>query len=156
MHRLRHAWLVLWLLAGAAAAEPAPHKHHKKTSSHRVHHSLMVTATAYNSTKSQTDGEPFTGAWGDRLDQLPPGQRAIAVSPDLLTQGIHRHQHLHVHGFKGDWVVLDKTPARWHNRIDLYMGEDVKAAHEYGRRCCVKISWSTRAPRSKPSEPQSR
>ena len=142
-------------MSGASAAAPRGGAHHKHKATHWIHHSLMVTATAYNSTREQTDGEPFTGAWGDRLDQLPPGQRAIAVSPDLIALGIHRHQHLHVRGFKRDWVVLDKTPARWHNRVDLYMGGDVQAAHDYGRRD-AEISWSTKAPRSKPGEPQSR
>jgi len=37
--------------------------------------------------------------------------------------------------------VLDKMPARWKRRIDIYMGNDVKAARAWGRRD-VKLFWT--------------
>jgi 3D (Asp-Asp-Asp) domain-containing protein len=105
--------------------------------------SLNVTATAYNATHAQTDATPHVGAWGDHLDQaIEPGVRVIAVSPDLLRKGLRRGQRVRIHGLKGEFVVLDKMPRRWRNRIDIYMHKDVRAARQWGRRR-VKISWTS-------------
>jgi 3D (Asp-Asp-Asp) domain-containing protein len=107
--------------------------------------SLTVTATAYNSTDTQTDDTPHHGAWGDALDEaVKPGLRVIAVSPDLLEKGLKRGQRVRIRGLKGEFIVLDKMPARWTRRIDIYMQKDVRAARRWGRRR-VKLSW-TQAP----------
>jgi 3D (Asp-Asp-Asp) domain-containing protein len=104
--------------------------------------SLNVMATAYNSTHAQTDGTPHVGAWGDHLDEaIRPGLRVIAVSPDLLKKGLRRGQRVRIHGLKGEFVVLDKMPRRWQNRIDIYMHKDLRAARQWGRRR-VRISWT--------------
>jgi 3D (Asp-Asp-Asp) domain-containing protein len=117
------------LVAGARASAPE-----------RV--SLDVTATAYNATRAQTDDTPHVGAWGDHLDEATqPGVRVIAVSPDLLKKGLRRGQRVRIHGLKGEFVVLDKMPRRWQNRIDIYMQKDLRAARQWGRRR-VKISWT--------------
>ena len=103
--------------------------------------SLNVTATAYNSTDTQTDDSPHHGAWGDALDEaVNPGLRVIAVSPDLLKKGLRRGQRVRIRGLKGAFVVLDKMPARWTNRIDIYMHKDLRAAQRWGRRR-VRIYW---------------
>jgi 3D (Asp-Asp-Asp) domain-containing protein len=86
-------------------------------------HSLTVTASAYNSLPGQTDRSPQVGAWGDRIT---PGVKAIAISRDLGS---------------GEYVVLDMMPARWKRHIDVYMGDDLKAARSWGRRE-VKIWWT--------------
>ncbi len=91
--------------------------------------SMMVTVTAYNSVRAQTDAQPSIGAWGDRLE---PGMKAVAVSPDLLEIGLTRGTEVHVEGLDGTWVVLDRTHGRWRRRIDLYMGRDVELALEWG------------------------
>jgi len=128
MRRAPHLLLVL------ALAVPASGR-----AAERV--SLNVTATAYNSTHAQTDATPHVGAWGDHLDQaIQPGVRVIAVSQDLLKKGLRRGQRVRIHGLKGEFVVLDKMPRRWRNRIDIYMHKDVRAARDWGRRR-VKISW---------------
>lgn len=105
---------------------------------------LTVTATAYSSAPKQTDHTPFHGAWGDRLDELPEGQRAIAVSRDLVAKGLERGKIVKIAGQDDTFVVLDRTPARWTNRIDLYMGTDAQAARQWGRKK-VKISWDGRS-----------
>jgi 3D (Asp-Asp-Asp) domain-containing protein len=102
---------------------------------------LTVTATAYSSTPKQTDRTPFHGAWGDRLDALPDGQRAIAVSRDLVAKGLDRGTLVHIDGEKGTFVVLDRTPAKWLKRIDIYMGTDTQAARHWGRKK-VRITWN--------------
>ncbi len=98
---------------------------------------LCVVATAYNSTKAQTDARPNRGAWGDRIE---PGMKVIAVSPDLVKKGLRRGTKVRIDGVEGEWEVLDRTPSRLRNHIDLYMGIDVKAAREWGRKKVV-IRW---------------
>jgi 3D (Asp-Asp-Asp) domain-containing protein len=99
--------------------------------------SLNVTATAYNSTPSQTDGTPDIAAWGDRLR---PGMKAIAVSKDLLKQhGLSRGDTVKIAGL-GEFIVLDKMHPRWRKKIDIYMGTDRSAAKRWGRKK-VMIHW---------------
>lgn len=132
----RLAAIALALLAGLAAGAAAASG---KAQAPRA--TLTVWATAYNSTHTQTDDTPHVGAWGDHLDRaVEPGVRVIAVSPDLLQKGLKRGQRVRIHGLKGEFVVLDKMPRRWKNRIDIYMHKDVRAAQKWGKRR-VKISW---------------
>ena len=101
--------------------------------------SLEVTATAYNSVEVQTKkGDPATAAWGDKLK---PGVKAIAVSRDLLKQGLDYNTPVKIEGLPGTYRVLDKMHSRWNNRIDIYMGEDIDLAKEWGRQT-VEISWA--------------
>ena len=99
---------------------------------------LSVTATAFNSLPKQGQGDPSVGAWGDRIT---PGMNAIAVSADLLSIGLNRGTRVRIEGLSNEYVVLDRMPAKWKKRIDIYMGNDVKAARAWGRRE-VTIYWS--------------
>lgn len=100
--------------------------------------SMVVTATAFNSVPSQTDSNPSITAWGD---QLRPGMKAIAVSRDLLKEGLTRGTTLRIEGMEGKYVVLDKTGSRFKKRIDIYMGIDVQKARQFGVRQ-LRIYWS--------------
>ena len=99
---------------------------------------LLVTATAFNSLSKQGHGNPNVGAWGDRI---APGLNAIAVSDDLVSLGLTRGTRVRIEGMQNEYVVLDKMPARWKKRIDIYMGNDVKAARDWGKRE-VNIYWT--------------
>jgi 3D (Asp-Asp-Asp) domain-containing protein len=92
---------------------------------------LDVDVTAYNATARQTDRTPWLAAWGD---QLRPGIRSIAVSRDLLSLGLRRGSRVQIDGLPGHYVVLDKTHRRWTRRVDLFMGEDVRKALNWGKR----------------------
>lgn len=98
---------------------------------------LVVTATAYNSVESQTNENPTRAAWGD---ELYPGLKAIAVSRDLLPLGLTRGARVQIEGLEGEYVVLDKMNKRWQRKIDVYMGLDVQAARQFGRKT-VQIRW---------------
>ncbi len=99
---------------------------------------LEVTASAYNSLPEQTSKQsPDIAAWGD---QLVPGMKAIAVSRDLLKRGFKRGTLVTIDGLPGQWEVLDKMHRRWTQHIDIYMGEDVQAAKQWGRKK-VTIRW---------------
>ncbi|MDX1302688.1 hypothetical protein [Photobacterium sp.] len=92
---------------------------------------LKVTATAYNSVRAQTNTNPTRAAWGDTLK---PGMKAIAVSRDLLAMGLTRGAKVKISGLAGEYVVLDKMHKRWSRKIDIYMGKDIQAARNWGRR----------------------
>jgi len=106
-------------------------------SSCRGANELEVIATAYNSHPSQTQGDPRVTAWGD---PLRPGIKAVAVSRDLISLGLTRGTEVEIEGLPGRYTVLDKMARRWEKRIDIYMGKDVRAAREWGRRR-VTIRW---------------
>ena len=92
---------------------------------------LSLTATAYNSVPDQTNSEPNIAAWGD---SLTPGMKVIAVSRDLLEIGLTRGAEVEIDGIPGTFRVLDKMGRRWEKRIDIYMGDDIQAAREWGVR----------------------
>ena len=91
---------------------------------------ICVTATAYNSVGYQTEGHPSVTAWGDTLK---PGMNAIAVSRDLLRMGLDHNSKIKIEGFDSIYLIKDKMHYRWRKRIDIYMGEDVEKARNFGR-----------------------
>lgn len=94
--------------------------------------SLTVTATAYNSVERQTKkGNPSLAAWGDILE---PGERAIAVSRDLIALGLDHNEEIEIEGLEGTYIVKDKMNKRWIKKIDIYMGLNEEAAREWGRK----------------------
>lgn len=98
---------------------------------------LKVTATAYNSLPGQTQNDPSLMAWGDRL---VPGMKVIAVSRDLIAKGLTHGVKVKIDGMSGTYTVMDKLHKRWKLRIDIYMGKDVQAAKQWGKRK-VTIRW---------------
>jgi 3D (Asp-Asp-Asp) domain-containing protein len=100
--------------------------------------SMVVSVSAYNSLPSQTNSEPTVTAWGDKLK---PGMKAVAISPDLLNEGLSHGSKVKIEGLKGTYVVLDKTNARFTKRVDVYMGVDVEAAKEFGVQQ-LRVTWS--------------
>lgn len=97
--------------------------------------SRIVTATACNSLAYQTNSNPNITAFGDSLQ---PGLKYIAVSRDLLKLGLKHNTPVIIEGLEGVYLVKDKMHSRWRNRIDVYMGVDVKAAKNWGRkRVCI-------------------
>ncbi|MGS2726132.1 3D domain-containing protein [Psychroserpens sp. BH13MA-6] len=101
---------------------------------------MEVTATAYNSLAYQTSSNPHITAFGD---SLKPGLRYIAVSRNLINEGLTHNTLVKVEGLEGTYLVKDKMNRRWKNKIDIYMGTDVKAARAWGRR---KVNISYRVP----------
>lgn len=98
--------------------------------------SVNVTATAYNSLAYQTSSDPYITAFGD---SLKPGLKYIAVSRNLLEQGLKHNTPVKIEGLEGVYWVKDKMHSRWTNRIDIYMGVDVGAAKQWGkRRVCIE------------------
>ena len=66
--------------------------------------------------------------------------KVVAVSSDLVYLGLTRGTTVRIDGLRDEYVVLDRMPQKWKKRIDIYMGNDVKAARSWGRRE-VNIYW---------------
>jgi 3D (Asp-Asp-Asp) domain-containing protein len=92
---------------------------------------LQVTATAYTSSKYQTQGDPYIGAFGD---SLKPDIKSIAVSRDLYRLGLKNNTPVTIEGLEGIFLVKDRMHGRWKNKIDIYMGTDLQAAKNWGRK----------------------
>jgi len=102
---------------------------------------LAVTATAYTSTRGQTDKTPYLAAWNNRLK---PGVKSIAVSRDLLDRGLTNGTVVTIDGLRGKYKVLDKMNKRWKKKIDIYMGTNHKRAIRWGKRR-VTIRWKKKS-----------
>ncbi len=88
--------------------------------------------SAYNSVHWQTDSiDPTVAAWGDTLR---PGMKSIAVSRDLIKLGLDHNTMVKIDTFPDTFYVKDKMHWRWKNRIDIYMGLNVKKAREWGKK----------------------
>ena len=99
---------------------------------------MEVTATAYNTLPEQTHRDHANvGAWGDTLK---PGMKAIAVSRDLIEQGLSHNQLVEIEELSGKYRVLDKMHSRWEQKIDIYMGTSKERAREWGTKK-VTIKW---------------
>jgi len=94
-----------------------------------VWNEIEVKISAYNSLRSQTSSNPSVAAWGD---SLKPGMYCIAVSRDLLKLGLRRNTPVKIEGLDSIYFVKDKMHRRKRKQIDIYMGEDVKSAKEWG------------------------
>jgi 3D (Asp-Asp-Asp) domain-containing protein len=99
------------------------------TTSAPERHVQVVKVTAFNSTPAQTDSRPNETACGDHI---APGDRIVAVSRDLKAAGLRCGKTIRIEGLDGSWKVADSMAARHEQRVDLYMGNDVKAAREWG------------------------
>lgn len=129
-HRRSHIVLVtLLMIIISCKSDMKPDPYEWKT--------MEVTATAYNSLAYQTSSNPHITAFGD---SLKPGLNYIAVSRDLLSMGLSHNTLVKIEGFDETFLVKDKMNRRWRNRIDIYMGTDVKAARAWGKRR-VNISY---------------
>lgn len=99
---------------------------------------MTVTATAYNSLEAQTKkGDSVTTAWGEKLE---PGMKVIAVSRDLIPEGLDHNTEVKIEGLEGTYRVADKMNKRWEKRIDIYMGENQEVAADWGKQE-VNITW---------------
>lgn len=60
--------------------------------------------------------------------------KAIAVSRDLEKSGLDHNTPVVIEGLDGIYLVKDKMHFRWRKKIDIYMGVDIQAAREWGRK----------------------
>lgn len=96
-----------------------------------------VTATTYTLAEDETKlGNVGVAAWGDHLER---GDKAVAVSRDLIKQGLGHNARVRIEGVDGTFTVLDKMNRRWRKKIDILFSSKEKA-REFGKQT-VKIRW---------------
>jgi hypothetical protein len=114
------------LLAALAACQP-----HGETAS------VEVGAFAI---ELRTPGSgPWRGSWGD---ELVPGMKAIAVSPDLVERGLVRGTRVRIEGLPPSYRVRHELGAGTHERVEVFMGTDAEAARRWHERRAT-IWWET-------------
>ena len=92
---------------------------------------LEVTATSFTLAEEETKrGNIGLTAFGD---QLEPGDKAIAVSRDLIRLGLTHGTKVRVEGLPGTYTVQDKMHRRWRNKIDILFTKR-KRALGWGRK----------------------
>jgi len=64
---------------------------------------------------------------------LEPGDKAIAVSRDLIRQGLTHGTKIRIEGLPGTYTVQDKMNKRWRNKIDILFRKKTRA-REWGRQ----------------------
>ncbi len=101
---------------------------------------LEVSATAFNSVRYQTSSQPTITAFGDTLE---PGMKSLAVSRDLIDSGLTHMTRVYIEELGEEYIVRDKMAGRWRKKIDIYMGENIDSAHNFGERK-VTISWKAK------------
>ena len=92
---------------------------------------ILVTATIYHATQSQTDSTPSRTATNFKIDMENPAiHRIIAVSRDLEAKGFVMNSTVKISNagdMDGTWVIRDRMNKRWTNRIDFLVDLSLKA-----------------------------
>ena len=130
--KIAHSLIILALVYVATGISGCDFSSKEAEPPLKVWDSLTVTTSAYKSLGYQTGaGNPKITAWGDTLK---PDMKVIAVSRDLIKKGLDYNTPVRIDGFEGVYYVKDKMHHRWKNKIDIYMGEDVQKARNWGRK----------------------
>lgn len=92
---------------------------------------MQVTASSFTLAEEETKrGNIGLTAFGDVLE---PGDKAIAVSRDLIRQGLTHGTKIRIEGLPGVYTVQDKMNKRWRNKIDILFRKKTRA-REWGRQ----------------------
>lgn len=83
--------------------------------------------------------EPPRGSWGD---ELVPGTKALAVSPDLVARGLSRGVRVRIEGLPASYRVRHRLGDAAHERVEIFMGTDAEAARRWRERR-ARIWWET-------------
>jgi hypothetical protein len=81
---------------------------------------------------------PWRGSWGD---ELRPGMKAVAVSPDLVQRGLERGTRVRIEGMPSAYRVRHQLSAATHERVEIFMGTDAAAAQRWHERR-ARIWWA--------------
>lgn len=92
------------------------------------YHAVTTTVTAYTSRRIETDDTPCLAAKGHDICRLYAAGTKVCASNAHPIGTV-----LYVPGY-GRCVVLDRMNRRYRDRVDVYMGRDVQAAREWGKR----------------------
>ena len=94
-----------------------------------VYDTFDVTVTAYTLSEDETDSDPFTGAWNNKLTS---NMKVVALSRDLEKYGLTNGSIVSVPGY-GVATVKDRMNKRWKMKMDVLLPSK-KKAFAWGRR----------------------
>lgn len=121
------AWLAAALLLTIAIAGGVS----KAADSTVSWETMQVTASSFTLAEEETKrGNIGLTAFGDVLE---PGDKAIAVSRDLIRQGLTHGTKIRIGGLPGTYTVQDKMNKRWRNKIDILFRKKTRA-RKWGRQ----------------------
>ena len=90
-----------------------------------------VTATSFTLAEEETKrGNVGLTAFGD---QLKPTSKAVAVSRDLIDEGLTHGTKIRIEGLPGTYTVQDKMHRRWRDKIDILFAKKQRARN-WGRQ----------------------
>ncbi len=93
--------------------------------------SMEVTATSFTLAEEETKrGNVGLTAFGDLLK---PTSKAIAVSRDLLREGLTYGTKIRIEGLPDVYTVRDKMHRRWRDKIDILFAKKQRALN-WGRK----------------------
>ncbi|GAB3672991.1 3D domain-containing protein [Salinisphaera aquimarina] len=92
---------------------------------------MEVTATSFTLAEEETKrGNVGLTAFGD---QLKPTSKAVAVSRDLIDEGLTHGTKIRIEGLPGTYTVQDKMHRRWRDKIDILFAKKQRARN-WGRQ----------------------
>jgi hypothetical protein len=98
-----------------------------------------VDVGAFATPLREPGAEPWRGSWGD---ELRPGMKVLAVSPDLVARGLGRGTRVRIEGLPPSYRVRHELGAGTHERVEIFMGTDAEAARRWHERR-AQIWWET-------------
>lgn len=96
-----------------------------------------VTVGAFSIGLRGPDDEPIRGKWGD---ELKPGIKALAVSPDLVARGLSRGTRVRIEGMPSSYRVRDQLADGTRERVEIFMGTDAASVERFGEHR-MQIWW---------------
>jgi len=98
-----------------------------------------VTVGAFSIGLRGPGDEPTRGKWGD---ELKPGIKALAVSPDLVARGMGPGTRVRIEGMPSGYRVRDQLPDGTRERIEIFMGTDAASVEHFGEKR-MRIWWAS-------------
>jgi hypothetical protein len=98
-----------------------------------------VTVAAFSIALRAPGEDPLRGRWGD---ELKPGIKAVAVSPDLVARGLSQGTRVRIEGLPSAYRVRDQLADGTLERVEIFMGTDAASAERFGEKR-MRIWWET-------------
>jgi hypothetical protein len=98
-----------------------------------------LTVAAFSIALRGPGEDPVRGKWGD---ELKPGIKAVAVSPDLVARGLSQGTRVRIEGLPSAYRVRDQLPDGTRERIEIFMGTDAASVARFGEQR-MRVWWET-------------
>lgn len=93
---------------------------------------MYLKVSAYNSIEDQTDNDPYTGAWNNKVRK-----GMVAISRDLEEFGLTNKTPIILEG--KEYTILDRMHSRKRKQVDIWMERKCDAEHWGLKVCQIEI-----------------